>query len=231
MSRPDFDHAASTYQETLDRGLRVSGEDSMHFARRRVEWLAGRLSRIGAPRARAVLDFGCGTGATTALLLDTLGAARVVGVDTSATSLDIARRANRSPSIELAALDGFPRKPAFDVAYSNGVFHHVAPRERDAAVAFVEACLVPGGVFALFENNPWNPGTRYVMWRLPFDRNAQPLRAREGVRLVRRAGLEVLHVDYLFVFPRVLSALRVLEPSVAAWPLGAQYLVLSRKPR
>ena len=36
--------------------------------------------------------------------------------------------------------------------------------------------------------------------------------------------------DFLFVFPRVLGWLRGVEPRLARWPLGAQYLVLGRRP-
>ena len=50
-----------------------------------------------------------------------------------------------------------------------------------AALPFVGLfALLTGGVLALFENNPWNPGTRLVMKRIPFDRNAQTISPRAG---------------------------------------------------
>jgi hypothetical protein len=48
--------------------------------------------------------------------------------------------------------------------------------------------------------------------------------------MLRDAGFEVLRTDYLFFFPRSLSALRFLDPLLRPIPMGAQYLVLSRKP-
>jgi hypothetical protein len=84
-------------------------------------------------------------------------------------------------------------------------------------------------VFAVFENNPWNPGTRLVMRRIPFDRDAETLSPPAGRRLLRSAGFEVLRTDFVFFFPRALHILRPLERRLARLPLGAQYLVLARK--
>jgi hypothetical protein len=47
--------------------------------------------------------------------------------------------------------------------------------------------------------------------------------------MLARGGFEVRRTDYLFVFPRLLKALRGLEPALARAPLGAQYQVLCRK--
>src|SRR5205823_10980749 len=98
-----------------------------------------------------------------------------------------------------------------DLVYTNGVFHHIPVAERPDAVGYVHGALLPGGLFALWENNPWNPGARYVMSRIPFDRDAIMLSARQARDLLRRAGFEVLRTDFLFIFPRPLRALRFLE--------------------
>jgi hypothetical protein len=90
--------------------------------------------------------------------------------------------------------------------------------------------LRPGGFFALWENNPWNPGTRWIMRRIPFDRDAIPLPPPEARRLVSSAGFAVLGTRYCFYFPRALRALRPLERLGHGVPLGAQYCVLARKP-
>jgi SAM-dependent methyltransferase len=117
-----------------------------------------------------------------------------------------------------------------DLAFCNGVFHHIPLNERPAAVNFVHRSMRPGGLFALWENNPWNPGTRYVMSRVPFDRDAITLTPPEARRLVQAGGFEILRTDFLFIFPRVLRWFRGLESLVSRLPLGAQYQVLCRKP-
>jgi len=97
-------------------------------------------------------------------------------------------------------------------------------------VGYILRCLRPGGVFALWENNPWNPGARYVMAHCAFDRNAAPLTPPEARNLVRNGGFQILSTDFLFIFPRMLKMFRPLEPWLSGLPLGAQYMVLCRKP-
>lgn len=67
------------------------------------------------------------------------------------------------------------------------------------------------------------------MSRIPFDRGAVTLTATEARQMLRTGGFEILRTDFLFIFPKMLSWFRWLEPSVAKLPLGAQYQVLCRK--
>jgi len=227
-----FDQYAAEYDVALNQGLAHSGERKEYFAEGRIRWLARRLRSLGASAER-VLDFGCGTGASTPYFFDVLGARSVLGVDVSEQSLTVARSAQgRRPGVRFAAIevDSGP-VAAFELAFCNGVFHHIPPAERLTAVRYVERALRPGGVFAFWENNPWNPGTRYVMSRVPFDRDAITLTPPEARRLLSAGGLEVLRTEFLFIFPRFLHRLRPLEPALSALPLGGQYLVLCRKSR
>jgi SAM-dependent methyltransferase len=118
---------------------------------------------------------------------------------------------------------------AIDLAYCNGVFHHIPLAQRAQALATVWRALVPGGWFAFWENNPWNPGTRLVMRCVPFDRDAQVISPPAGRRLLREAGFDVLRTDAWFLFPQCLRWLRPLESVVHRLPLGAQYLILAKK--
>jgi SAM-dependent methyltransferase len=223
----EFDAYADHYGEELARGTSLSGESSEYFARGRVAWLARRLHDIGFAPTR-VMDFGCGTGATVSALLDILAPSSVVGVDVSAKSVERARRSGRYARVSLQK-DLAPAGDV-DVVYCNGVFHHIPPPERPAALRYVRGCLRPGGVFALWENNPWNPGTQIVMSRIAFDRDAVKLSAPHARRICRDAGFEIVSTDFQFVFPRMLGLLRFMEPGLSRLPIGAQYMVLLRKP-
>ncbi len=221
-----FDAFADRYSEALQQGLSVSGESGGYFARGRVEWLASGLVDLGVQPHR-VLDYGCGTGTAAPFLRDILGAGSVVGVDVSERSIDHARR--REGWADFRLRDELPAGGSFDVVYCNGVFHHIDPTHRPDSLRYIHDSLRPGGVFALWENNPWNPGTRLVMRRIPFDRDAITIAAPGARRLLAAAGFEVLSVDFLFIFPRVLAALRPLERRLARLPFGAQYQVLARR--
>jgi SAM-dependent methyltransferase len=225
-----FDAYAREYDAALAQGISASGEDKTYFAQGRVTWLAGFLSRLGEPAPPTILDFGCGTGSATPYLLEALGAGQVVGVDVSDHSLQVARQTHVGLPASFRRLDEYQPSGQVDLAFCNGVFHHIPLDERVDAVAYVYRSLRPGGLFAFWENNPWNPGTRYVMSRIPFDRDAITLTPPHASHLLRTGGFEVLRIDYAFIFPRMLAALRSLEPRVSRLPLGAQYQILCRKP-
>ncbi|HMI89366.1 MAG TPA: class I SAM-dependent methyltransferase [Polyangiaceae bacterium] len=222
-----FDAHAHSYDSDLSRGLSLSGESRDFFLEGRVSWLKNRLDRLGV-RPTRVLDYGCGTGSSAPVLRRVLGARVVVGVDPSEEEIAIARRDH--PDETFALTKEFTPASDYDLVYCNGVFHHVAVTERSPLVKRIRDSLRPGALFALWENNPWNPGTRWVMSRIPFDRDAVMLSGPETCRLLRDGGFEIVHHDFLFIFPKMLRALRGIEPYLAGLPLGAQYIVLGRKP-
>ena len=225
----EFDRFAEGYDAALERGISVSGEDKDFFARGRVRGLARQLERQAFRPAR-VLDFGCGTGSATPHLLGLPGVEHLRGVDISAASIAVAQRSHASARAVFSTGDAFAPDGTYDLAFCNGVFHHIPLAERAGAIDYVRRCLRPGGLFALWENNPWNPGTQLVMARIPFDRDAIKLSPPVARRLVVAGGFEPLGTTFQFVFPAALSALRPLEAALSAWPLGAQYQVLARRP-
>src|SRR5262249_27313815 len=146
-----------------------------------------------AIRPDRALDFGCGIGSAAPIALETFPELRqLIGVDVSAQSLDVARRRYGGSRVEVRAISEYQPRGDLGLVFCNGVFHHIAPERRADTVRAIRQALRPGGVFALFENNPWNPGTRYVMSRISFDRDAIPLSPPAARRLVAAGGLELL---------------------------------------
>jgi SAM-dependent methyltransferase len=225
----EFDQFADNYDECLGEALAASGESKEFFAHGRVEWLAKCL-REYRYRATCVLDYGCGIGDTSGLLQEFLQCDSLVGLDVSERSLERASRHYGSPNCRFLSFSEYPPDGSVDVVYCNGVFHHIPVPHRKGSVEYIYRCLRPGGLFALWENNPWNPGTRYVMYRCKFDQDAVKISPPEAARLLRKGGFEVLRTDYRFFFPHFLKPLRPLERSLARIPLGGQYQVLARKP-
>ncbi len=224
----NFDAYADSYDHALAQGLAATGEDRDYFARRRIEWLRGCLDRLRFVPTNTI-EFGCGTGSNVPFLIELAGATSVVGLDTSGRSLEVARNTFGSPKAQFHHLSEYDAEGKADLVFCNGVFHHI-PADRAAAVEYIYRCLKPGGLFALWENNPWNPGTRYVMSRIPFDRDASTLSPPLSRRLVRAGGFVVLKTDFLFIFPHFLRGLRILEPPLSSIPIGGQYELLCRKP-
>ena len=216
------------YREMLNRGLRLSGESQEFFIRGRIESLASRLPANFA--VRRILDFGCGIGTATSHLAEKFPQSEIVGVDTSENALDYAREHCGSDRVRFESLVQLPQAGDFDLCYVNGVFHHIGPESRIGAVQNIHRALRSGGRLALFENNPWNPGTRMVMSRIPFDRDAITLSPPETKRLLRAGGFTQAALNWsLFYFPRPLARLRFTERALSCLPFGAQYCVLAAK--
>jgi SAM-dependent methyltransferase len=222
-----FDEYEHSYDAALQRGLRLTGESKEYYAERRLRWLRQYLDRAGF-RPRNVLDYGCGTGSGTALARSILSAAHVTGVDTSAGLLAAATR-TFSGDVSFRHVRDVPDSPVFDLAVCNGVFHHIPPAGRPAVVAYILTRLRRGGILALWENNPWNLGTRLVMRRIPFDHDAQLLSPLEADRLLSSGGFTIRRHAFLFYFPRVLALARPLERFLTRVPLGGQYCIVASR--
>jgi hypothetical protein len=92
----------------------------------------------------------------------------------------------------------------------------------------IKDALKPNGLFAFWENNPWNPGARIVMSRIPFDRDAETISPSAAKRLLLDAGFSNLESRSYFYFPRCRSLFRPMERKLSKLPLGAQYLMICR---
>jgi SAM-dependent methyltransferase len=227
MTTAEFDKFARTYEEVMARPCALSGESPYCYAEQRMRWLKRRL----APWLpfETALDFGCGTGGSLRYFIEILGCSKVIGIDPSAESIQVARERSEGLPVHLFTAAEFAPRGDIPFAFCNGVFHHVPPSERPQALAYVRACLASNGVFTFWENNPWNPVVVYSMSLNEFDRNAQKLSPRASVRLLAGNGFRVECVDFCSFFPHFARGLRPLEPSLRWLPLGAQYLVLARK--
>ena len=223
-SEAEFDAFAHDYDRHLSKGLALAGESKEHFARARIEWVRERLAEWGHPTATA-LDFGCGTGTSTPLLREILGLESVIGVDVSAKSLALAPV---SPGVSYELVADTP-PTGIDLAFTNGVFHHISPEDRIGSATYLRDALRPHGVLALWENSPYNPATHYGMRTNEFDRDAVMVRPGEVRSFLRRSGFRVLRTDFLFIFPHVLKSLRWIEPRVSRLPIGGQYVVFAQR--
>jgi len=161
--------------ELIERILTVKGETHVCDEIRREEdenyvdlaLRAGLLAFVDENdfRGRRVLDFGCGSGASTVVLARLFSEAELVGVDLDRRLLDVARlRAQhyglRNVSfIPSPAPDELPAElEPFDFVVLSAVFEHLLPHEREMLLPKIWTALVPGG--RLFVNQTphrWYP--------------------------------------------------------------------------
>jgi SAM-dependent methyltransferase len=224
----EFDAFAASYDSELDKGISVSGEDKDYFANGRVQLLSKRLKQIGNTPVK-IMDFGCGTGSAIPFLRNQFPQALIVGAEVSEKSIQIAQQVHNHKNVHFILLENLRLDQSFDLVFCNGVFHHIPKHERPAAIETIRAVLRTGGCFAFWENNPWNPGTRIVMSRIPFDRDADPINPLESKKMLRYGKLQIAHIDFAFYFPKLLRLFRCVEPLLLKVPLGAQYQIIATK--
>jgi 2-polyprenyl-3-methyl-5-hydroxy-6-metoxy-1,4-benzoquinol methylase len=220
----EFDRFAGRYRDILDEGVRASGESSEYFADHKARYVARVL---GADFGGKILDYGCGVGLVASALAALMPRAALHGFDPSLESIGRVPRevaARGRFTADAGALDG-----DYDAVVIANVMHHVAPCERQGTMDALAARLARGGRLVVFEHNPLNPATRWVVSHCPLDDGAVLLRRRETERYLTGAGLTLDRTDYIVFFPRALAALRPLEPRLAWLPLGAQYAVVAHR--
>jgi len=228
VSEAHFDDYSDRYDAALAESLSLTGEDKDYFARGRASFLAKCLQQLKV-QPRSAMDYGCGIGSTTPHLLELLKPQSVIGTDVSDKCLDVAKEKWGSSQINFIPVVEFTPRANIELAYTSGVFHHIPEGHRRSAVDLIHSALRPGGYLAFWENNPWNPGTRYVMSRCEFDEDAVTLSPPTARKLLQTSGFEIIRTDFLFIFPKALSWLRGIEPFVSRLPLGGQYQILCRK--
>lgn len=219
------------YREDVERSIGFSGLDMDMFARGKVDSMIDVL-RIASlvPAAEAeCLDIGCGIGAMHPLMIDRVGS--LSGTDVSSEAVATAATANER--VAYLPYDGtrLPYEDAsFDFCSTVCVMHHVPPPQWANFVAEAFRVTRPGGLFAVYEHNPFNPLTRVAVWRCPFDHDAVLLKPREVIAFMRAAGFEVVLKKYLFFTPVDAPWARRIDGKLGRIPLGAQYVVCGRRP-
>jgi SAM-dependent methyltransferase len=224
-----FDFAAAEYSARLDPLLATFGSESLEFAQRKAQMILQAARRFGPTKHLDVLDVGCGPGTIDSFLLGSFR--RLVCVDTSPQMLQAARE--RLPGADFRQLQ--PGQPLpfedgeFHLAFFSCVLHHVPVPDWPRFLAETARVVKPGGLVVCIEHNPWNPVTRRIVDRCPFDKGVTLLSAPEVRRGLEGAGLQVEESFYHVFFPGRLDFLRPFEAYLGAVPLGGQHTVIARK--
>jgi SAM-dependent methyltransferase len=218
-----FDTYAKSYEGLHRASIAASGEDPAYFHDYKVDCLRRKRLLVGP-----LLDYGCGTGNLTERFVRSGDLGEIHGYDPSLESLAEARE--RAPSATLHSdVRALPRDH-FATAVLSGVLHHVEPERRAQVLGSVRDALRPGGHVVVFEHNPLNPVTRRAVAACPFDDDAILLWPWETRRRIRDAGFADVVLDYIVFFPKPLAFLRRFEPRLRRLGLGAQQMVVGRRP-
>jgi ubiquinone/menaquinone biosynthesis C-methylase UbiE len=141
-----------------------------------------------------VLDMGCGTGVSTALILDVLRPRCLAAFDFDPSLLDLAHRRlarrHHEHVLHLAVADA-TRMPygdsLFDAVFESGVVHHIT--DWQAALREVGRVLKPGGRFCFAE--PSRGRLRRGLYRILPHAVESMFDPEEWCSVLAEAGLEV----------------------------------------
>jgi SAM-dependent methyltransferase len=219
----DFNQSKHDYHHTIERSIAFVGKGLDFFTEVKADCLRKVVARIftgvTAPR---MLDIGCGHG----LIHPYLRAFgfEIVGAEVATEVLSLARAAN--PGVAYVGYDGqrLPfRAQSFDLALAVCVLHHVAPAQWREFLQEMRRVLRPGGLAVVFEHNPLNPLTRYVVASNSIDVDANLLSARMLRELMRQAGFETPRTRNILFTPFAHPGFRWLDDRLGWIPFGAQY--------
>lgn len=220
MNKSEFDQYAEKYDRVLADTIPEALNEDSYFAEYKIALMAARMSNKMPGR---ILDFGCGAGRSLPYLDQYFPSAELWGYDVSLATLKVT--AERVPRAKLFADWNVVTDMRFDVIIAANVFHHILPVQRQQVLARCYESLAAEGQMFLFEHNPFNPATRWIFERCPFDANAEMLSLKMALDLTRKAGFYSEQHGYTLFFPRQLAFLRRFEPWLIRLPLGAQYYV------
>lgn len=217
----DFDRLAHNYKAVLDKSLEVGGEKGEYFAHYKADYLKRYL---GPGFSGKILDYGCGIGLLSELLIQYFPQATVDGYDVSAASIDHVPGHLKKQGVFTSLMDHLAG--GYDLAVIVNVLHHIEPHERAGAIQKLKNLVKPGGVIIIFEHNPFNPLTRKVVNESPIDKGVVLLPCWEVLRYLKQARFAALKLKFILFFPKLLAALRWAEPHLSWLPIGAQYVVI-----
>src|ERR1700761_681069 len=111
------------------------------------DWARAVLDRLGLGGSETVLDAGCGSGRTTAIVIERLPEGRVIAVDGSPSMVEEGRKGLRPGDDALVSdLTKLELDEEVDAVFSTAVFHWIL--DHDALFARMRAALKDGGRFA-----------------------------------------------------------------------------------
>jgi ubiquinone/menaquinone biosynthesis C-methylase UbiE len=239
-SAQEFDSYKESYRSDIDKAISFSGQSHDFFTRVKAEYLLSLLRDFRQAEANSaatserlkVLDIGCGHGHIHPYLANGDVPLTLFGTDVASTVVEEARLMNPSVTYQSYGGERLPYEDqSFDVAFTIAVIHHVPPAQWPTFLKEMRRVVRPGGMIVVFEHNPINPLTQWVVRTCPIDENAVLLSSRRLSRLIAQTRFVDITKRYILFTPLDGPVYRKFDNVIGWLPLGAQYYVAARVPR
>lgn len=226
----EFDNYAADYSAGMENPVKkLMAGSALDFLKPKVELLK-RIAAHGNSGPK-LLDFGCGSGDFLSLLARECPSWSLYGSDISEEMMNEARKryGDEGRGFSLMPMDEALGIHKYDLITASCVFHHIPPAEWESSMQRLSSSLNPGGMVVIFEHNPRNPLTNWVVSRTPIDQNAVLLDMREVRRLMFLAKLEVTQGTSFLFGPPTWKITAVVDGLFGWTGLGGQYFVVGKK--
>lgn len=223
----DFNTAKDNYREVIERSIGFAGKGLDYYTKAKADAFK-RAVRAYFPHLQKpkLLDVGCGHGLIHPYLH---GSFEITGTDVAGEVLTLAAREN--PGVSYVPYDGtkLPFADAsFDLALAICVMHHVPPADWLKFLGEIKRVVKPQGGIFIFEHNPFNPLTRYVVSHNELDHGVTLLSGGRLRKLMREAGLRAPLTENILFTPFSQRFFIQLDKVLTWCPLGAQYFTFAR---
>lgn len=219
----DFDQRADSYEQEINKAVAFAGmEHAFYLDVKRDHLLRLTSAHFGSTAGLRVLDLGCGIGAYHKGLEQQFR--EVHGVDVSPRSVKLA--AQKHSFVHYRTFDGMtlPYPDAhFDMVYTICVMHHVPPAQWEGFIAEIARVTRPDGLAIVFEHNPYNPATQYIVRSCEIDNDAVLLRPVTLRRLFDNRHFKTIVTRSILTVPPKGALLERVDRALGWLPFGAQY--------
>lgn len=225
----DFDRYSIDYEDKVNDAISFGGlEHSFYIDVKRNEILRQASIKFKDLKKLNVLDLGCGIGAYHAGLEGKFN--QLHGIDVSKQSVDYAKNNNNHVLYESYDGDSLPYPDNhFDLVFSICVMHHVPPANWGNFIKEIHRTLKSGGVALIFEHNPYNPATQYIVRTCEIDKDAVLLAPRYMRKLFNQTGFGGIYTRTIFTILPIGKILSYIDRGLGCLPFGAQYYLNATK--
>lgn len=207
---------------------------SLHLLRK-AEELYGNTKNL------ICIDLGCGSAETTEYFQDKFS--HIFGCDYSSGMIEYAAKKNlKNATFKLCQSEKLPfDADSIDIVLMYGLIHHIDTGEKIVQTFNeVNRVLKKGGMVAVYDFNPLNPLSRYLVKTCSVDAGVNldgykkllfptTFFSWELIAILKSAGFEIAKHEYLLFFPKILSPLVFLERFLAKVPFGGMYSIIGIK--
>ena len=225
----DFDYISDSYGDQINDVISFGGNEHKFYVDVKRDHLIKIVEQEFGPSDDLVaLDLGCGIGVYHDGLLGCFK--ELHATDISANSIQRAKEANPWVKYLHHGAQLLPyQDETFDVVFAICVMHHVPPNDWGMFTQEIYRTLKPGGIALIFEHNPYNPATQYIVRSCEIDKDAVLLRPGKLRSIFAQAGFKRLTTRTILSVPPKGTFLTRADALLGYLPFGAQYYLSAIK--